>query len=306
MKHHLSAIAIGLACGAFSALAADSIGITQGGGGNTIDASQTGNPAAGARAIAIQQDGNDNEITVLQKNIQGVGLATVNQTDNRNIAKIEQSDSTDVVATITQSMDNNNATILQNSVRNAVADINQSHGEGIASIVQNMGSTDVQATIVNSHPNQSFIKQSNVNVGSAYINDENGVGNWIDIVQHDGSNLVATIITLPGGNVRQNFARVTQTGSYQTASIELGGNTMDSFPTIDQDGTQNDAGILQSGGIFNTADIFQTGLGGLNVARIAQTGGGGNRGSITQNGSNYNASLNQSGDSLKATISQHY
>ena len=306
MKRHLSAIAIamGLAFATFSALAADSISITQSGGGNTIDASQVGNPAAGARAITIQQDGTDNEITVSQKNIQGVGLATVNQTGSHSVAKIAQSDSTDIVASITQTGSINEASIEQNSVRNAIADITQSGGI-YSSIVQNMGSTDVQATIVNGAGNQSYITQSNVNVGRAYINMENGIGNAANIVQHDGSNLVASITTTPGSDVRQTPARVTQTGSDQTASIELGGSTADSLSTITQDGTQNEASILQSVLASSSAEIIQTGLGGLNTARIIQTGGA-NHASITQNGSNFTASLNQSGDGNRTTISQHF
>ena len=307
MKKHLSAIAIavGLAFSAFSALAADSISVTQAGTNNTADASQTGNSAAGARAITIRQDGNNNESTVSQTNIQGVGIAAINQTDNSNVAKIEQRDSTDVRASITQTGGNNFATILQDSVRNAVADITDSGG-GIVSIVQNNGSTDVQAGIVNAHGNQPNITQSNVNVGKANINTANGDGNWASILQHDGSNLVAAISTLPGSTARQNLARIIQTGSFQNASIELGGDTADSFSTITQDGTQNDAGIRQVSTTASSADIVQTGLGGLNTARITQTGGGGHQGSITQYGSNFSASLNQSGSSNKATISQHF
>ncbi len=306
MKLRLSAIAIvfSLAYAVFPALAADSINVTQSGGNNTIDASQSGNAPSGAHAIAIQQDGNFNEITVSQRNIQGAGSASVSQTNDRNIAKIEQIDSTDVKATITQSMDGNNAAISQINVRNATAEITQSHGGGMAGILQNNGSTDVSAVLINSHPNSSNITQSNVNVGKAIIEDESGAGNGGSILQHDGNNLYASI-SIPSVNVRQSFTDITQTGSFQNASIELTNGTSDSHASIHQDGTQNDAGILQSGLIAGSANIVQTGLGGLNVARISQTGGG-HSATITQNGSNFTANLNQSGSSNTATISQHF
>ncbi len=307
MKLRLSAIAIAfsLAFTTFSALAADSINVTQSGGGGTVDASQSGNAASGARAITIQQSGNGNEITVSQKNIQGFGNASVNQTNERNIAKIEQIDSTDVTAAITQSMNNNEASISQTSVRNATAEINQPLSGGHANIVQNNGSTNVNASIINTF-NTSNIAQSNVNVGKAFINDQNAAASYASIRQYDGNNLVASI-TIPSGDIRQSLADITQTGSFQNASIGQAGDLSDVRALIKQDGTQNDAAILQSGlMVSGSAEIIQTGLGGLNVARISQSSSA-NTATITQNGSNFTANLNQGGSGVnRATISQHF
>ena len=255
---------------------------------------------------AIVQTGNANEASISQSNIRGSGTASINQTaiGTSNTAKIEQSDSADVKASITQDNNFNYAQIFQLGVTDATANILEAGF--ISTVVQDKGSNGVVATIKNGGSNQAHVTQSNVNVGNAIINNLGGAGNAASIAQHDGKNLYAKIST--DGHGRQSFSTVVQTGSFQRATIEQGkpgSDLSDSSAYINQDGTMNDAAIIQAGGSFNNATIAQTGLGGLNMAKITQAGSA-NGAYITQNGSNFNATVSQTGDSNYAKVSQHF
>lgn len=94
-----------------------------------------------------------------------------------------------------------------------------------------------------------------------------------------------------------NEAQTKQNGADQSFNVEQRGLALtDNFASIQQDGTNNMADVLQNGtGNINAATIIQQGTGSLNTADVQQGG----------MGSNNNSFINQNGGGLVANVVQN-
>lgn len=133
-------------------------------------------------------------------------------------------------------------------------------------------------------------------VGLTQTGDRND--NKADIEQGlgaSGDGLSAQI--LQTGEDTFNDAKIVQNGSDQSVIVEQRGLSLtDNYTSIQQDGANNMADVLQNGtGNINSATIVQQGNGTLNTADVQQGG----------MGSTNSSAINQNGGGLIANVVQN-
>lgn len=229
--------------------------VTQAGTGQKATVSQTG-PTSTSNTATVSQIGNTHEATVTQDNGASRNMAMVTQTATSNTATVTQTGAISNTATVEQNGTTSSAIVnqLDNATSNT-AYIKQVSGSGSgAAINQTRFSgmpTDMnEASIIQYGDRQTAVTTQDGATGSFLSIKQGSAGTLSSDNRADSRQING--VTSSTATIEQN---TTASGSLNKARTDQYGITALNYAMVSQQGSSNEAGLIQTGTGSNTATV---------------------------------------------------